>query len=217
MRVTVDKVTKRFDKAGVVLSDVSLEIAPGSRVAIVGPSGSGKSTLLSIIALHLVPNSGIVLFDGQTMDTRRARVRARAQIAWVFQSASVLPRRTALENAALGALSRGMTGSDSRLAALSALASIGLAERAGAETRRLSGGEVQRVAIARAVLGRPALLLADEPTGQLDAQTTDTVADFMLGAAYEDMSVVVATHDAEIARRCDSIVELRMGTVRGNE
>lgn len=198
-----------------VLGDVNLEIGPGESIALIGPSGSGKTTLLAIIGLLLRPSAGEVLVDG--LPAPRSGEAAAAmrwgEFAWVFQSVNALPRRSALDNASLGLLVAGVPRDAARRAALAMLESVGIGELWAREARTLSGGELQRVCIARALAVRPRFLLADEPTGQLDQATTLAVIDALITAKPPPTTVIVATHDPEVAARCGRVIRLRDGHV----
>jgi putative ABC transport system ATP-binding protein len=202
-----------------ILDDINLRIGTGETVAIVGASGSGKSTLLGLLAGLDVPSAGSVRIFGEDMFTRdedgRAALRARS-IGFVFQSFQLLPHLTALENVLLPLelTGRAPEGSDPVSAARGLLARVGLAERLSHYPKYLSGGEQQRVALARAFVLRPPLLLADEPTGSLDARTGEAVIDLMFELNRERGStLVMVTHDADIAGRCGRRIELAAGRV----
>jgi putative ABC transport system ATP-binding protein/lipoprotein-releasing system ATP-binding protein len=191
-----------------VLSGVSFDIPAGTSAAIVGPSGSGKTTLLSLMG-HLLPmQSGVIAaIDGDGRECSLANTAS-----WVLQTVSLLPDRTAADNVAIGAYSDGATRADARDRACEYLAAVGLAGHERDAARILSGGEAQRVAIARALASRRPIILADEPTGQLDARTSATVLDAMIGA-HGERTVVIVTHDPEVATRCDVVLELRDGVI----
>jgi len=202
-----------------VLHGVDLRVERGELVALVGPSGSGKSTLLNLVGLLDAPTSGSVVLDGTETsgldDARRTALRGRT-LGFVFQFHHLLPSLCAWENVMLPmAAVEGRTRPEMRARAETLLSQVGLAEKAGALTRELSGGQRQRVAIARALAMRPPLVLADEPTGNLDTQTADAVFRFLVeqhragGTAF-----LIVTHDRDLARRCDRIVELVDGQVR---
>ena len=202
-----ERLTKVFagpSGALTVLDDINLQIAPGETVAVVGASGSGKSTLLSLLAGLELPTSGRCVLAGVDLspldEDARARVR-REHVGFVFQQFHLLPAFTALENVMLPLELAGM--GDARERGLRTLEEVGLAERAAHYPRQLSGGEQQRVALARAYCGSPALLLADEPTGNLDAATATQVTDllFRLNQAHET-TLVIVTHDERLAARC---------------
>jgi ABC-type lipoprotein export system ATPase subunit len=191
-----------------VLRGVDFEIPSGASAAIVGPSGSGKTTLLSLMGelLHL-QRGRIVALDA---DGKECRVRDTA--SWVLQTVSLLGDRTAADNVAVGAYSDAADRLEARRRAFESLAAVGLTGRENDIARILSGGEAQRVAIARALASHRPVILADEPTGQLDATTSAVVLDAMIGA-HGGRTIVVVTHDLEIAERCDVILELRDGRV----
>jgi len=192
-----------------VLDGVSVEVPAGASAAIIGPSGSGKTTLLSLMGGLLPVQHGAAV----AVDAADREWPVPAVASWVLQTVSLIPARTALDNVAIGAFSATGDRRVARARATSALASVGLATLAHSPARLLSGGEAQRVAIARALAsGRP-VVLADEPTGQLDAATSAVVLDALLGASG-DRTVIVVTHDAEVAARCDITLELRDGTLR---
>jgi putative ABC transport system ATP-binding protein len=202
-----------------ILDHINLIIANGETVAIVGASGSGKSTLLGLLAGLDVPTHGEVRLFGEDLFARdedgRAGLRAE-RIGFVFQSFQLLPHLSALENVLLPMELTGRTpdGVDAVRAARDMLARVGLAERLSHYPKTLSGGEQQRVALARAFVLRPPLLLADEPTGSLDARTGESVIDLMFELNRERGStLVLVTHDAKIAARCDRRVELAAGRI----
>lgn len=210
MRLVVRDLSHTYPRApGPVLRDVSVEVTAGTSVAVVGPSGSGKTTFLSLLGGLLPVQHGTVhaADDG-------GRTHAVAAVAsWVLQTVSLLPARTALDNVLVGAWSS--TGDQvlARERASTALEDVGLSGRSDTEARLLSGGEAQRVAIARALASHRPVVLADEPTGQLDAATSAVVVDAMLGRRG-GRTVVVVTHDDDVAARCDLVLELRAGALR---
>ncbi|MFZ8886610.1 MAG: ABC transporter ATP-binding protein [Steroidobacteraceae bacterium] len=200
-----------------ILDEVSLAIHAGETVAIVGASGAGKSTLLALLAGLDEPSSGEVWVDGENItaldEDGRAAVRAR-RVGFVFQSFHLVPSLTALENVMLPLELAGRR--DAREAASQALEEVGLGARVGHYPRQLSGGEQQRVAIARAFVTRPAVLFADEPTGNLDTATGARIADllFQLNAAA-GTTLVLVTHDRGLAARCGRIIEIDGGRLTG--
>ena len=200
-----------------ILGDVSFEIAIGEAVAVVGASGSGKSTLLSLLAGLDTPSAGSVSLDGNELfaldEDARARLRARL-VGFVFQSFQLLPGLTALENVMLPLELAGRA--DAHDAARNMLARVGLEGRLGHYPKHLSGGEQQRVALARAFVVRPKLLLADEPTGSLDADSGAGVIDLMFGLNEDyGTTLVMVTHDEQLAARCQRIIRLAAGRVQG--
>ena len=203
----------------VALGGVSLSIDAGEIVAIMGPSGSGKSTLMNILGCLDVPTSGTYALDGEEVgrlgDDRLAAVRNR-QIGFVFQTYNLLPRLTALANIEL-ALIYG-AGGQTRQRAREALASVGLADRAGHRPAELSGGQQQRVGIARALVKDPVLLLADEPTGNLDSHSSiEIIAMLQRLNREQGRTVVIVTHEPDVAQHTGRIVTVADGVVTSDE
>jgi putative ABC transport system ATP-binding protein len=207
---------KRYSIGGrelVVLRDVSFEVAAGEFVAVVGPSGSGKTTLLGLLAGLDLPTRGRVVLDGVSLrflsEDDRARLR-REKVGFVFQSFQLLPSLTALENVQVPLELRGENDASSRAGEL--LERVGLADRAGHFPAQLSGGEQQRVALARAFVHRPRILFADEPTGNLDSETGDAVAELLAELNRElGTTLVLVTHEDLVARRARRILRLADG------
>ncbi|MFK7877503.1 MAG: ABC transporter ATP-binding protein [Paracoccaceae bacterium] len=200
-----------------VLRDVSIAIAPGEIVALVAPSGAGKSTLLHIAGLLDTGDSGAVRLQGQDMsnadDATRTAAR-RDEIGFIYQFHHLLPEFSAIENIVLPQLVAGTSSSNAETRARGLLARVGLTERAGHRPAALSGGEQQRVAFCRALANEPALLLADEPTGNLDPATSDQVFDVLLDLVRQtQMSALIATHNLDLAARMDRIVRLSGGAI----
>jgi putative ABC transport system ATP-binding protein len=196
-----------------ILADVNLRVARGETLAIVGSSGAGKSTLLALLAGLDTPTSGRVRLDGVDLfaldEDGRALARARS-VGFVFQSFHLLPSLTAIENVMLPLELAG--SSEARSAARAALADVGLAGRLHHYPRQLSGGEQQRVAIARAFVARPAVLFADEPTGNLDSNTGMRVADLLFGLnRSHGATLVLVTHDRSLAARCQRVIHIEGG------
>lgn len=213
MPLTLDGVSHAYRPGQWILRGIDLEVGVGEAVALLGPSGSGKTTLLSIMGLLQTPAAGTVALDGRPV-VRLGRVRLRSEaFAWVFQTVNVVRRRTALDNAAVGLLARGMTRSEAESAAAGALGDVGLADLALAAVQQLSGGELQRVCIARAAAVRPRFLLCDEPTGQLDSSTSARVLDALWAARRPETAIVIATHDPSVVARCDRVLRLVDGEV----
>ncbi|MGH8227156.1 MAG: ABC transporter ATP-binding protein [Steroidobacteraceae bacterium] len=196
-----------------IVRDVSLEIAAGESVSISGASGAGKSTLLALLAGLDTPTSGSVWIAGQDLtrldEDGRARLRAE-RVGFVFQAFHLIPALTALENVRLPLELAGRA--DARGAALEALARVGLEARTGHYPRQLSGGEQQRVALARAFVTRPAVLFADEPTGNLDSVTGEQVADLLFDLnAQSGTTLVLVTHERALAARCERTLHMEAG------
>jgi lipoprotein-releasing system ATP-binding protein len=198
-----------------VLDRLNLTLRPGESVALVGPSGAGKSTLLQIAGLLDNPDEGLVLLGDRDCahlnDAERSAVR-RAKIGFVFQFHHLLPEFSALENVVLPQFIAGCGRAVARQRAEALLASVGLQDRAGHRPAELSGGEQQRVAIARALANNPRVLLADEPTGNLDHGTGERVAQLLIRLAHETgIAVLVATHNLELAANMDRVVRMEDG------
>ncbi len=194
-----------------VLDDVDLEAAGGELVALVGPSGSGKTTLLQVLAGEVAPDAGEVQVDGSTL--RPGDRQHTARLGRVLQLHALVPVLTAAENVELALRVRGFPGAAARERAEQALARVGLGEVPDRLVTRLSGGQQQRVAVARALATGPAVVLADEPTSELDAATRDVVVGELRREAARGALVLVATHDAAVARACDRQVSLAAGRV----
>jgi putative ABC transport system ATP-binding protein len=202
-----------------ILHDVSFTVRSGEAVAIVGASGSGKSTLLGLLAGLDTPSTGSVHVNGQDLfaldEDGRAAVRAR-MVGFVFQAFQLLPSMTALENVMLPLELAGANRAEA--SAREMLERVGLGERLGHYPKQLSGGEQQRVAIARAFVTAPSLLLADEPTGNLDAVTGSQVIDLMFALNRErGTTLVLVTHDEALSQRCDRVLRLANGRLLGSE
>ena len=200
-----------------VLESLDFRINPGDSVAIIGPSGAGKSTLLSLLAGLDIPESGEILFQGEAFsglsEDQRAAVR-RGRIGFVFQSFQLLQGLTAVENVMLPLELTGMSVAQAKQRAMKWLERVGLGARTHHRPRMLSGGEQQRVALARAFVNEPALLFADEPTGNLDRRTGESVSELLFELNQETgTTLILVTHDERLASRCQRILSLEDGTL----
>ena len=214
------KVYGRGENRVEALTGMNMNVEPGEWIAIMGPSGSGKSTLLNLIGLLDRPTSGSYKLDGRDVSRLRDSELARARrdlIGFVFQSYNLLPRESALKNVELPMVYAGVGRKERRKRALGVLERVGLSERAHHRPPELSGGQMQRVAIARALVNGPALLLADEPTGNLDTLSGAEILDLFEELNASGVTVVVVTHDAEVAARTQRVVELRDGRIVADE
>jgi putative ABC transport system ATP-binding protein len=198
------------------LRDVTLEIARGEHVALIGPSGSGKSTMLHIVGCLDRPTSGRYLFEGREVGALSGEERSllrRNRIGFVFQFFHLLPRLSALGNVELPMLFAGTPAGERRIRASRALEAVGLAHRSGHRPDQLSGGERQRVAIARAIVMDPAVLLADEPTGNLDRHSAQEVMELLEAMNRRGLTLVVVTHDPAIAERARRVIRMADGEI----
>ncbi|MBL7497141.1 ABC transporter ATP-binding protein [Frankia sp. CNm7] len=215
--VEIRQVSKSYAAGAPALVDVSLTVRAGEAVAIVGPSGSGKSTLLNMVGGLDRPTAGSVTVDGARVDRMSEAASARyrqATVGMVFQFFNLLDDLTVLDNVLLPAQLAGMPRASARARAADLLGYLGVGRHAGAYPGRLSGGERQRVALARALMNRPALLLADEPTGALDSAAGRDVQELLTELNRDGLTILLVTHDAALARACASrTVELVDGAV----
>jgi putative ABC transport system ATP-binding protein len=214
------KVYGRGENRVEALTGVNMNVELGEWIAIMGPSGSGKSTLMNLIGLLDRPTSGSYKLNGRDVSSLRGSELARARrdlIGFVFQSYNLLPRESALGNVELPMVYAGVGRKERRKRALGLLETVGLSERAHHRPPELSGGQMQRVAIARALVNGPALLLADEPTGNLDTVSGAEILDLFEELNASGVTVVVVTHDAEVAVRTQRVVELRDGLMVASE
>jgi len=216
--LSLSGIERRFRQGGrvlQVLTGASADLRAGEAVALVGPSGSGKSSLLHVAGLLERPDSGQVIVGGRDCatlsDRERTRVR-RSEIGFVYQFHHLLPEFSALENVVIPQMIDGVTRKEASRRALASLTRLGLAERADHRPAQLSGGEQQRVAIARALANQPAVLLADEPTGNLDPTTSERVFGELIDLIRNSgLAALIATHNHEIARRMDRVLALQNG------
>ena len=202
--------------AVVAVRDVTLSITQGEHTAISGPSGCGKSTLLHILGCVDTPSSGTLVFDGRNVSTLNDRARSLLrlrQIGFVFQRFFLLPMLTAAENVELPQAEAGIVKAERRRRTLDLLEYVGLAQRADHRPSQLSGGEMQRVAIARALANRPRLLLADEPTGELDQATGEQVASLLDRVNADGTALVIVTHDPDLAGRSRRVLTMKDGRI----
>jgi len=214
--VVVDHVTKTYQVGEPVyaLDDVSLDLARGSYTAVMGPSGSGKSTLMNLIGCLDTPTEGRIIVDGQDVTTLTDRERTRlrgAEIGFVFQTFNLMPRLTALENVAMPMVALGRPRPERTARARDLLDRVGLGDRLSHRPNELSGGQRQRVSIARALANDPSLLLADEPTGNLDTETGAQIMALFADLHAAGNTVLLVTHERHIAEHADRIVHLLDG------
>lgn len=211
----LEKTYKKGPASIEVLKDLELEVSPGECVAIVGESGVGKSTLLAVLGAVLEPSSGGIWFEGEEIsrlgEAQLAEFRNRS-VGFVFQFHYLLPEFDALENTAMPLRMRGVGKAEATARAGKLLHAVGLSHRFCHRPAELSGGEQQRVAIARAMVGEPKLILADEPTGNLDVGTARSVSELLFGVVKEGgRSLILATHNLDLAAKADRILRLRDG------
>jgi putative ABC transport system ATP-binding protein len=221
--IRLQKISRRYQMGAETihaLRDVSLEIQRGEYVAIMGPSGSGKSTLMNIIGCLDTPTAGQYELNGVHVsdmdDNQLAEVRNR-EIGFVFQTFNLLPRSNALHNVELPLIYAGVPALERRRVALQALADVGLADRVQHRPNELSGGQRQRVSVARALVNQPSILLADEPTGNLDSRTGAEILDLFAQLARRGHTLIVVTHEEDIARQARRVLRIRDGLIASDE
>ncbi|MDF1761119.1 MAG: ABC transporter ATP-binding protein [Coxiellaceae bacterium] len=216
-KLTLKNVCKTYEMGGVIvkaLDDINLTINPGEHVAILGPSGSGKSTLMNVLGCLDTPTSGTYTMDDKDVSqlTRRELAHVRNQeIGFIFQSFNLLDYATALENVALPLIYRGINKIEREAKAKQLLKQVGLENRIHHKPKELSGGQRQRVAIARALVGDPHMILADEPTGNLDSESGVAIMQHLKQLSEQGKTIIVVTHDLELAKQFSRVIQIKDG------
>lgn len=218
--ISLSNVTKQYKLGEDIIIDalkgINLKIYPKEFVAIIGHSGSGKSTLMHIIGILDKPTSGIVMLEDHNIaklsEEKLAELRNK-HIGFVFQAFNLLPKTSAIENVELPLIYSSISDNARRQRAIKALQTVGLGERLGHTPNQLSGGQQQRVAIARALVTNPSIILADEPTGNLDSKSSDEIIDLLTDLNKKGNTIVLVTHEMEIAQKAKRIVEIKDGQI----